>query len=124
MAAPRLKVVILGGGFAGMQAAKSLAKAAADVTLIDRANHHTFQPLLYQVATAALNPSDIAWPIRWILARQANVRVLMAEVEGIDLDGRTCAPAAGRSATTCSWSRRGRCTPTSATRSGRRARPG
>jgi NADH:ubiquinone reductase (H+-translocating) len=65
------------------------------VTLIDRANHHCFQPLLYQVATAALNPADIAWPIRWILARQANVRVLMAEVTGVDLASRTVRTTGG-----------------------------
>jgi len=84
----RLQVVVLGGGFAGLAAAKALARAPVDVTLIDRQNHHCFQPLLYQVATAALTPSDIAWPIRGILSRQANVRVLMTEVEGVDLAGR------------------------------------
>src|SRR5436190_2279192 len=91
-----MRVVILGGGFAGLQAAQALARAPVEVTLIDRANHHCFQPLLYQVATAALTPSDIAWPIRWILAPQANVRVLMADVDGIDLAARTVATSGGR----------------------------
>jgi NADH dehydrogenase len=77
-------VVIIGAGFAGLEAAKALARAPVAVTVIDRHNHHCFQPLLYQVATAALSPADIAWPIRNILHRQANVRVLMTEVRGID----------------------------------------
>ena len=77
-------VVIVGGGFAGLEAARALAKAPADVVLIDRQNHHCFQPLLYQVATAALSPADIAWPIRAILNRQSNLRVIMADVTGID----------------------------------------
>lgn len=89
MGESRLKVVILGGGFAGLAAVRALAKAPVEVILIDRQNHHCFQPLLYQVATAALNPSDIAWPIRWILARQANARVLMADVQGVDLAAQT-----------------------------------
>jgi NADH dehydrogenase len=77
-------VVIIGGGFGGLHAAKALRRAAVRITLIDRRNHHTFQPLLYQVATAALNPSDIAYPIRHVLARQKNVRVLLAEARAID----------------------------------------
>jgi NADH dehydrogenase len=76
--------VILGAGFGGLFAARALAKVAADVTLVDRHNYHLFQPLLYQVATAGLPPSDIAWPIRSILSHQRNVRVLLAEVTGID----------------------------------------
>ncbi|MDE3062142.1 MAG: NAD(P)/FAD-dependent oxidoreductase [Acidobacteriota bacterium] len=84
-AAPaRPRVLILGGGFAGLHAAQSLARLAVDVTLIDRRNHHTFQPLLYQVALAVLSPADIAQPIRGILRKQANVQVLMDEVTGID----------------------------------------
>src|SRR5437667_10934721 len=80
----RPKVVILGAGFGGLEAAKALRHAPVDVTIIDRANHHCFQPLLYQVATAALSPAEIAWPIRHILRRQENATVLMAEVIGID----------------------------------------
>src|SRR5215510_7230661 len=78
-------VVILGGGFGGLSAARALRKAAVHITLIDRRNHHLFQPLLYQVATAALNPSDIAYPIRAALAKQHNARVLLAEATGIDV---------------------------------------
>ena len=80
----RPRVVIIGGGFGGISAAKELKRANADVTLIDRTNHFTFQPLLYQVATAALAPSDITAPIRWILRRQKNTEVLMAEVREVD----------------------------------------
>jgi NADH dehydrogenase len=81
----RPRVVILGGGFGGLNAARALRKAPVQVTLIDRQNHHLFQPLLYQVATAALNPSDIASPIRRILRGQKNVEVLLAEARSIDL---------------------------------------
>src|SRR5262245_11154267 len=85
MADGRAKVVIIGAGFGGIEAAKSLKRAPVDVTVIDRQNHHCFQPLLYQVATAALSPADVAWPIRHILRKQENVTVLMAEVRGIDI---------------------------------------
>lgn len=71
------RVVIIGAGFGGLEAAKALKRAAAEVTVIDRQNHHCFQPLLYQVATAALSPADIAWPIRHILRPQRNATVLM-----------------------------------------------
>jgi NADH dehydrogenase len=81
-------VVIIGGGFGGLAAARALRKASVQVTLLDRRNHHLFQPLLYQVATAALNPADIAMPIRHILRRQKNVTVLMAEATAIDTAGR------------------------------------
>jgi NADH dehydrogenase len=81
-------VVILGAGFAGLAAAKALRKAAVRVRVIDRANHHLFQPLLYQVATAALNPSDIAAPIRRIVRSHANTDVLLADVIGVDLEHR------------------------------------
>jgi NADH dehydrogenase len=78
-------VVILGGGFAGLYAAKGLADAPVRVTLVDRRNHHLFQPMLYQVATAALNPSDIASPIRSVLRRQKNTEVLLAEATEVDV---------------------------------------
>ena len=77
-------VVIVGGGFAGLYLAKGLKRAPVTVTLIDRRNHHLFQPMLYQVATAALNPADIASPIRSILRRQRNVDVVLADVDRID----------------------------------------
>src|SRR5215472_14311073 len=78
-------VIIIGGGFAGLDAARAFAGAPVDVLLIDRRNHHVFQPLLYQVATAALSPGDIASPIRWILRHQTNIRVWLAEARSIDL---------------------------------------
>src|ERR671926_517567 len=79
------RVVIVGGGFGGIEAAKALARSPAEVVVIDEKNHHCFQPLLYQVATAALSPADIAWPIRGMLRRQQNVQVLLAEVTSIDI---------------------------------------
>jgi len=78
------KVIIIGGGFGGLAAAKVLAKYSFDIIIIDKTNHHLFQPLLYQVATAALSPGDIANPIRSILANRQNVKVVMAEVTSID----------------------------------------
>jgi NADH dehydrogenase len=84
MSVARAQVVIVGAGFGGLFAAQGLAKTDADVTIVDRHNYHLFQPLLYQVATAGLPPSDIAWPIRSILHRQRNARVLLAEVAGVD----------------------------------------
>ena len=84
-AAPhRPRIVIVGAGFGGLAAAKALAGADADVTLVDRRNYHLFQPLLYQVATAGLSPAQIATPIRAVVAGAANVRVLMGRVSGVD----------------------------------------
>ena len=80
------KIIIVGGGFGGLAAAKALRKAPAKITLIDRTNHHLFQPLLYQVATAALTPSQIATPIRSVLRKQKNTTVILGEVTGVDQD--------------------------------------
>ena len=85
---PLPRVLIVGGGFAGLAAAKALAGAPVEVTLIDRRNHHVFQPLLYQVATASLSPADISAPIRTVLRGQANCQVALAEVTGVDVAGR------------------------------------
>jgi NADH dehydrogenase len=82
------RVVIVGAGFGGLAAAKALARAPVDITVIDRRNYHLFQPLLYQVATAALSPAEIAWPIRSILRDQKNTRVLLGRVTGVDIAGR------------------------------------
>jgi len=87
----RPHVVVIGGGFGGLAAARNLARAPVNVTLVDRRNYHLFQPLLYQVATAALNPADIAYPIRSVLAKQSNARVLLADVCSIDVAHRTLA---------------------------------
>jgi NADH:ubiquinone reductase (H+-translocating) len=86
MAQPR--IVIVGGGFGGLAAAKALKKAPAEIILIDRTNHHLFQPLLYQVATSVLAPSQIGFPIRGILQNQKNVTVILGEVTGIDKDNK------------------------------------
>lgn len=83
------KVVILGGGFAGLNAAKALGNSKYDVWLIDKTNHHLFQPLLYQVATAALSPADIAKPIREVLSHYSNITVLMGDVVSIDKEAKT-----------------------------------
>ncbi len=80
----RPRVVIVGAGFGGLAAVRGLARADADITLIDRQNHHLFQPLLYQVATAGLSPAEIAWPVRHLVRTQRNTRVLMGEVTGVD----------------------------------------
>ena len=95
--APRHRVVVVGGGFGGLQAALKLARLPVDVTLIDRRNFHLFQPLVYQVATGALSPAEISYPLRHIFRRRHNVRVLLAEVTDVDLDAQqvTVRPAAG-----------------------------
>jgi len=86
--ASRHRVVVVGGGFGGLQAVDKLRRADVEVTLVDRRNFHLFQPLTYQVATGALSPGDIAYPLRAIFKRSPNVQVLMAEVRDFDLDGR------------------------------------
>jgi NADH dehydrogenase len=91
----RPRVVIIGGGFGGLYAARALKRDDVDVLVLDRTNHHLFQPLLYQVATATLAPTDITAPIRWLLRKQRNATVLMEEVVRIDADGRTVATADG-----------------------------
>src|SRR3984957_10947789 len=88
MTEARHRVVIVGGGFGGLALARKLKRAPADVTLIDRCNYHLFQPLLYQVATGALSPANIASPLRNILKRQKNTRVLLAEVTDVDAANR------------------------------------
>jgi NADH dehydrogenase len=97
MAAPH--VVIIGGGFGGLFGARAFKHAPVEVTLIDRHNHHVFQPLLYQVATAGLSPGDIASPIRWILRRQKNVRVLLGEAQAIDVAAKRVTLDGGQSLT-------------------------
>lgn len=92
---PNSRVVIVGGGFGGLSAAHGLKSLPVEVTLVDRANHHVFQPLLYQVATATLSPGDIAAPIRWILSKQRNARVLMADATAVDLTRAIVSTTAG-----------------------------
>src|SRR3982751_1926768 len=82
------RAVIIGGGFGGLEAAKILGNKPVCVTVIDRTNYHLFQPLLYQVATAALSPADIAGPIRGIISKCKNVEVVLAEVESVDVETR------------------------------------
>jgi NADH dehydrogenase len=95
MSPQRPKVVIVGAGFGGIEAATALSRVAVDVIVLDRQNHHCFQPLLYQVATAALSPAEIAWPIRHMLRQQRNATVFMAEVEAVDLAARFVETSAG-----------------------------
>ncbi|MBS0247114.1 MAG: NAD(P)/FAD-dependent oxidoreductase [Proteobacteria bacterium] len=84
MSAKMPRIIVVGAGFGGLETVRALRRTAADITVIDRQNHHCFQPLLYQVATAALSPAEIAWPIRHILRTQKNATVLMEEVLGVD----------------------------------------
>jgi NADH dehydrogenase len=92
----RSRIVVVGGGFGGLSVAKGLARQPFEITLIDRNNHHLFQPLLYQVATAGLSPADIASPIRNILSGQRNTKVMLAEVEGVDTKTREVITDTGR----------------------------
>src|SRR4051812_35292033 len=85
----RPRVVVIGAGFGGLEAARKVAKLPVQITLIDRKNHHTFQPLLYQVATAGISPGEIAAPVRWILRGRKNVEVLLGQVIGFDLQRKT-----------------------------------
>src|SRR6266516_518594 len=91
------KVVIIGGGFGGLSAAQALKSAPVDVTLIDRRNYHLFQPLLYQVATGSLSPGEVAAPLRGVLSRQKNTRVLLGDVLDIHSASKQVMRAAGAS---------------------------
>jgi NADH dehydrogenase len=90
------RVIIIGGGFGGLYAARALKRANVELLVLDRTNHHLFQPLLYQVATATLAPTDITAPIRWLLRRQRNTTVLLATVTRIDVERRVVIDAEGR----------------------------
>ena len=125
----RKRIVMVGGGFAGIAAAHALRHADAEVLMIDRRNHHIFQPLLYQVATAVLSPAEIAAPIRQLEAKQRNVSVVLAEVTGVDVASRTieaALPGAGvRKIAFDYWWSRPACAPaTSGTTSSRDRRRG
>ncbi|HEX4860667.1 MAG TPA: FAD-dependent oxidoreductase, partial [Rhizomicrobium sp.] len=91
------RIVVIGAGFAGVEVARGLGRAGLKVTLIDRQNHHLFQPLLYQVATAALSPADIAEPIRKMLRKEPSVEVILGEVTGIDPRARSVSLGSGKS---------------------------
>jgi NADH:quinone reductase (non-electrogenic) len=95
MLQPQPRIAIIGAGFGGLEAAKALRREPVEITLIDRQNYHCFQPLLYQVATAALSPADVAWPIRHILRQQKYATVLMTEVTGVDPVARIVSTEAG-----------------------------
>src|SRR5213079_3799345 len=88
-ASPKIpRVVIIGAGFGGLEAAKKLSGGAVQVTVVDRTNYHLFQPLLYQVATAALSPADIAAPVRAVLSKCKNTEVMLAEVQSVDVNAK------------------------------------
>src|SRR5215510_12301421 len=89
------RVVVVGGGFGGLRAARSLRRAPVQVTLLDRRNYHLFQPLLYQVATGGLSPANIAAPLRALVARQSNAQVLLADVVDFDVQARRVKLAEG-----------------------------
>ena len=89
------RVIIIGAGFGGLYAARALANKPVDVLLIDRNNYHTFTPLMYQVATSALDPSDVAYPVRTIFAKKRNVSVLLANVTNIDPESRSVTMKSG-----------------------------
>lgn len=93
---PRPRVAIIGAGFGGLSAARALAGAPVEVTLIDKRNYHLFQPLLYQVATADLSPADVAWPIRSLFSNESNVNVMLGRVDGVDVPGRAVITDQGR----------------------------
>jgi NADH dehydrogenase len=116
------RVIIVGAGFGGLEAAKALKRTAADVFVVDRQNHHCFQPLLYQVATASLSPADVAWPTRHILRDQQNATVLMEEVTGVDTGQKRLRPNSPTWPTTILLSRRARRTPISVATNGRPTR--
>src|SRR3569833_318309 len=92
----RPRIVVVGGGFGGLAAVKELKGVSADITLIDRRNHHLFQPLLYQVATTSLGPSEIAWPIRQLVHKRRDVTTLMGKVIAVDQDKRSVQLEGGR----------------------------
>src|SRR5690625_2520333 len=92
----RSDVIIIGGGFGGISVARELAKSSCRVTIIDKNNHHLFQPLLYQVATAALSPGDIAIPIRAMFSKDENISVIMDQVMAVNKEGRSVRLRSGR----------------------------
>ena len=116
------RVVIIGAGFGGLEAAKHLGNKPVCVTVIDRTNYHLFQPLLYQVATAALSPADIAAPVRGILGKYENIEVILAKYRRSTSKSTLCARRSGRFTTIISSSRPVRATPISATTNGRSSR--
>ena len=116
-------VVVIGAGFGGLETVHRLAGGPVIITLVDRRNHHLFQPLLYQAATASLAPSEIAWPIRHLLRNRRDVMTLLASVEAIDKEARAFGSMTVRSSTSIRWCwRPGPDTPISAMMTGSRSR--